>query len=300
VANRKLLTTNEGQSTGAFGLVEWSLFVFISVTWGATFLFIDVALESLEPGVIATMRVGLGALTLWLLPLPRSRIDREDWPRVLVLAVIWLAIPMTLFPVAQQWINSSVTGMLNGFVPSLTALLASALLRRTPGVPQLIGIGVGFVGVALISAPSITDGDTGWMGVAAVLAAAVLYAFSANMVAPLQQKYGSIPVVSRVLAASVPLTLPYAAIGVGESSLTWEVVAAMLALGVLGTGFAFVAYGTLIGRAGATRATGVTYIIPVVAVYLGVQFRGDSVAALAYIGCALVVLGTAFVSRQGR
>ena len=114
------------------------------------------------------------------------------------------------------------------------------------------------------------------------------------------QAVGSIPVLSRVLALSVPLNLPYALAGLGDSSLDGDATLAMLALGVLGTGTAFVAYGTLIGRAGATRASGVTYVIPVVAVFLGVQFRSDSVETLAYLGCLFIVIGTAFVSRGGR
>lgn len=295
----RLLTTTEGRNTSAFAATDWALFAAISLSWGSSFLFIDVGLDHFEPGVIAWLRVALGALTIAVLPFDKGSVDRSDWPRILVLSVIWLAVPTTLFALAQQWINSSVTGMLNAAVPSLTALVASVMLRRKPGRLQQIGITVGFVGVLLISIPNFSTGGTEWAGVLAVLAATVCYAFSANIVAPLQQRYGSLPVLARVLAGAVVLNAPFAIAGIGESTFAWDAVAAMAALGIVGTGLAFIAYSTLIGRAGATRASGVTYVIPVVAVLLGVQVRGDSVGGLAIIGCVAVVTGTAFTSRDG-
>lgn len=295
-----LLTTAEGSNAASFGAAEWALFLAVSGTWGASFLFIDVALDHLEPGVIAWLRVALGAVTLGVLPVQKGRVERTDLPRIAILSVIWLAIPMTLFPLAQQWINSSVTGMLNASVPSLTALVASMLLRRSPGPWQIVGIVVGFAGVALISVRTLGAGDTAWLGVVLVLGATILYAISANIVTPLQHRYGSIPVLTRVLALATVWNAPYALIGIDGSSFAWDAAAAMLALGVVGTGLTFVAYGSLIGRAGATRASGVTYVIPVVAVILGVSFRGDEVGGLALVGCGLVVVGTAFTSRSGR
>ena len=296
----QLLRTSEGTSASAFGLIEWALFVAVSATWGSSFLFIDMGLDSLEPGVIAWLRVCLGAATLILLPFDKGRVERSDWPIILVLSLIWLSLPTTLFAVAQQWISSSMTGMLTAAVPSFTALLAWSLLRRRPGKWQQTGIAVGFVGVVLISIPKFSSGGTEWVGVVLVLAATLCYAFSANLVTPLQQKYGSLPVLTRVLPVAALLNTPYALVGIEESSFDWSALAAVFALGVLGTGLAYVAFSTLIGRAGATRASGVTYLIPVVAVLLGVQIRGDTVEGLALLGCTAVVIGTLFTSREGR
>ena len=140
------MTTARGTRREAFGPVEWGLMVFLALTWGASFVLIAVGLDAFEPGVVTMLRVGLGAVTLAFFPGARRPIDRADWPRLAVIAATWTALPFTLFPVAQQWINSAVAGMLNGAMPILAALVASLLLRSLPGRTQAIGLGVGFVG----------------------------------------------------------------------------------------------------------------------------------------------------------
>ena len=114
---RPLLETGRGSRSEAFGLREWLLLASIALIWGSSFLFIDLGLESLAPGVIAVARVALGVAALALVPAARRPIGREDRVRVAFLGVIWAGLPLLLFPVAQQWIDSSVAGMLNGAVP---------------------------------------------------------------------------------------------------------------------------------------------------------------------------------------
>jgi drug/metabolite transporter (DMT)-like permease len=271
------------------------------MAWGSSFLFIDIALDDVQPGVVTLARVGLGALTLAVVPADRRSIDRTDRPRLLVLGIFWLAVPETLLPLAQSRISSAVTGMLVGAVPVVTALVAAVLLKRRPGVPQQLGVAVGLAGVVLISWSGIgEEGNTAVVGVVGVLVAVVLYAMSANAVAPLQHKYGSLAVMRWVLAFGTVFTIPYALVGLDRSDLTASAAGALVVLGVIATGLAFVAYGGLIGRVGATRASGVLYVIPVVALVLGVTFRSDEVGPLGYLGCACVVLATVFVSREGR
>src|SRR3546814_1947729 len=89
----------------------------VSGIWGASFLFIAVGLEALTPGVVTFLRVGLGAAALHLLPGPSIRVEPEDRLRLLGVSILWVAIPFTLFPIAEQHINSAVTGMLNGSTP---------------------------------------------------------------------------------------------------------------------------------------------------------------------------------------
>jgi len=146
-----MFTTAHGTRREAFGSVEWGLFAFLSLTWGASFLLMAVALDDFSPGLITFLRVATGAATVAILPGVWSvRVERADMPRVIALAVLWVAVPFTLFPVAQQWIDSGVAGMLNGFMPLMTALVASLMLRALPGRPQRIGLSVGAVGVVFI------------------------------------------------------------------------------------------------------------------------------------------------------
>ncbi len=297
--NRSTLpTTAEGTHRTAFGPVEWALFLSVSGIWGASFLFIAIGLETLHPGVVTMGRVALGAVTLALVPGTRAHIDRADMPRIALLGVTWLALPLTLFPIAQQWIDSSVAGMLNALMPILTAVIASILLRRLPAGAQMVGLSVGLIGVILISVPTLGQGDTQILGVALVAVATLCYAISGNISAPLAQKYGSLPVLARVQVIAALLTVPYGLIGLPHSAWAWRPVIAVAVLGVAGTGLAYVAFGTLIGRAGATRASVVTYVIPVVAVVLGVVVRHEEVAPLALVGAALVITGALLTSRR--
>lgn len=275
---------------------EWALLVYLSLLWGGSFLFIAIGLDAFAPGVVTMGRVGLGAVSLLMLPSARAKIDRADWPRIVVLAITWVAVPFTLFPLAQQWINSAVAGMLNGAMPIFAAIIATILLRELPGRYQRIGLLVGFVGIVAISVPTMGEGSNAALGVGLVIAAVALYGLSVNIVTPLQQKYGSVQVMARVLAVAAILTIPFGLFSLPQSEFAWSSLAAVLVLGVLGTGLAFGAMAELAGRVGGTRASIITYLIPVVAIALGVVFRGDEVTPLAVVGIGLVIVGAAITS----
>ena len=295
----KLLRTSHGTNREAFSALDWSLFLGLALIWGASFLFMAIGLDAFHPGVVTLLRVGLGAFVLALVPRARSvAFDREDLTRLTLLAIIWIGIPFTLFPIAQQWIDSAIAGMLNGAVPILTATLATALLRSLPGRTQLIGLVVGFAGIVAIAAPTSGEGTTAAIGVVLVLVATVGYAISLNMMVPLQQKYGSLPVMARVLWISTLFVTPYGLFGLTRSEFAWPSLLAVAAAGVLGTGLAFVMMGTLAGSVGATRASFLTYLVPVVALILGVAFRGEVISPIAIFGVAAVIAGAVLASRR--
>jgi drug/metabolite transporter (DMT)-like permease len=293
-------TSADATTTAAFSPRDWSIFTSIGLIWGASFLFIAIGLESLEPGVITSARVGLGALTLVLLRGPRLRLRPEDRARMLSLSIIWVGIPFTLFPLAEQHINSAVTGLLNGAVPMFTALFGLLFFgRRTTG-PQLAGLGVGLVGVVLISLPSLSEGSSQALGVGLVLVATLCYGLATNLSVPLQARYGSRQVMGRMLALATIWTLPFGLISLPSSHIELAPLLAVTVLGVVGTGVAYLLMGTLVGRVGPTRASFITYLIPVVSLILGVVFKDDHVAALAIAGVALVVTGAVLASKQER
>jgi drug/metabolite transporter (DMT)-like permease len=296
----RLPVTAEGRSSAPFEPLDWALIAVASAVWGSSFLLIAEGLETLEPGVVAFGRLAFGFLALSLVPKARrTRIDPVDRPRIVVLALVWLAVPMVLFPIAEQWVSSAVAGMLNGAVPLVAALIASVLLRRAPGRNQVAGLIVGFLGVVAISLPSMQGGSRTALGASLVLLAVVSYGFAGNFMVPMQQRYGSLAIIWRAQMFALVFTAPYAAVGVPDSSLAWKPVAAVVVLGVLGTGLAFVAAGTLFGRVGATRGSVIGYLIPVVALGLGVVFRDEHVAALAVGGLVLVLGGALLTSRSG-
>ncbi len=300
----KLFQPGAAANDGAFAPQDWALFLSVALIWGSSFLLIDIGLDAFPPGFITLLRVGSGAAALWLLlqrpGRPNPEIEPADRTRVLLLSVIWVAVPFTFFPLAQGHINSSVTGLLNGATPIFAAAVAALLFRQWPRGPLAVGIGVGFAGITLISLPSIDDGSSQALGVGLVLAATVCYGFALNLAGPLQQRYGSVPLMARVLALATVWTTPFGLWEIGDADWQLGPLVAVLALGVVGTGFAFALMGSLVGRVGSTRASFITYLIPVVSLALGVTFRDDRVAPLALVGIALVIAGALLASRARR
>lgn len=298
-SNTRLISTSHGTNREAFTARDWGLFLSLAAIWGSSFLLIAIGLDSFHPGLVTMLRVGLGASFLVFIPRARStRIDGQDWPAIVFLSAVWVAIPFTLFPIAQQWIDSAVAGMLNGATPLFTAVVATVLLKAFPGPKQVIGLLIGFAGIVAIALPSAGGGTTQAIGVALILVATMGYAISLNMLAPLQQKYGSLSIMLRVLLVALAMVLPFGMYGLSKSTFSWAALLAMVALGVLATGLAFVLMGNLTGSVGATRSSFLTYLIPVVALILGVVFRDELVSPLAIGGVALVIIGAILASRR--
>jgi drug/metabolite transporter (DMT)-like permease len=297
----RIITTAQGTRSEAFGPTEWGLLAAIAAIWGSSFLWIAIGLESFRPGFITLLRIGLGALALAFVPRSRRPVARADWPRIVLLALLWVAIPLLLFPLAQDLgISSSVAGMLNGAMPLFAALFAALLLRQAPAARQALGLVVGFGGVVLVSLPALQGASATAIGAGLLILATALYGLSANVAVPLQQKYGALPVIFRAQVVALAAVLPFGMWSLPGSRFSWPAILAMLVLGVLGTGLAFVAMSVLVGRAGATRGAVAIYFIPVVALVLGVTLRGEHVSPISLVGVALVILGAVLTSRRER
>mgnify|MGYP001555176496 CR=1 FL=1 len=282
----------------AYAPLDWGLLAAIALIWGSSFLFMEIGLRSFEPGVITLARVALGAATLALFPKARAAVERQDLPRIAGLGVIWIAIPLLIFPIAQQWTTSSVTGMINGAMPVFTVIWAIYLMRKLPGWRQLLGIGLGFLGMMLIFVPELDVGGDQLIGALLVVVAVMFYGLAANLSVPLSQKYGALPVVFRSQLAALVIVAPVGLVQIPASSWSWESALAMIPVGVLGTGAAFVLMATLTGRVGGPRASVATYFIPIVAIVLGVVVLGESVETIALAGVLLVMAGAWIASRR--
>ena len=176
MATPRILTTSHGSNREAFAPLDWGLFTSLSLIWGASFLFMAIGLDAFHPGLVTWLRVGFGAAVMALIPRARkTKIGSQDRSRVGILGLVWIALPLTLFPIAQLWIDSAVAGMLNGATPVFTALLATILLRALPGRLQMAGLAVGFAGIVAIALPSTGSGTTATIGVIMVLVATVAY-----------------------------------------------------------------------------------------------------------------------------
>ncbi len=293
-----LPATAAGSNVHAYTLGDWGLLAVIALIWGSSFLFVEIGLRSFAPGVITLARIGLGTATVALVARARAPVDREDWGRIALLGIVWMALPLTLLPIAQQSISTSVTGMINGAMPIFTAAWATYLLRRMPGWRQLLGIALGFAGIVLVFLPELQAGTDEFIGAVIALFAISFYGLATNLAVPLQQKYGSLPVIFRVQLVALVVVAPLAVVQLPASSWSWEAALAMVPLGVLGTGVAFVLMATLSGRVGGPRASIAIYFLPIVAIALGVIVLGEAVAPIAFVGVALVIAGAWFASRR--
>ncbi len=218
----------------------------------------------------------------------------------MALSVLWVAVPFTLFPLAQQHVSSAVAGMLNGGLPIMAALIGSIMLRRLPTRLHMLGLALGSGGVATIAISAATESGGEALGVLMLLAAILCYGVAINVAAPLQQRYGSIAVMARMLALAVVWTTPFGLVSIPASHHSWVSLASVIVLGAVGTGLAFVLMGRLVGRVGATRAAFAIYLVPVVAMVLGVLLHDEDVAAIGVVGIAMVIAGAVLASRPDR
>lgn len=295
------MRSTQAENDGNFALADWALFFGVSLIWGSSFLLIAEALEGLVPGTVTLGRVGFGAITLWTIRAVRPsqpRIEPEDRGRLFLLSLLWVAFPFTLFPLAQQYINSAVTGLLNGATPVFAGLVSALLYKVVPKGVQLAGIVVGFIGVVLISLGSAGGGSSELLGVLMVLGATLCYGFAINLAAPLQRKYGAVVTMSGVLGLATFEVLPFGLWNIGDNDWLLGPILAVVFLGAVGTGLAYWIMAALVGRVGPVRASFITYLIPVVSLILGVTIRSDEVRVLALIGAALTIGGALLASRR--
>ena len=190
--------------------------------------------------------------------------------------------------------------MLNGAMPILVAVVSSVLLKRRPGKVQMVGLAIGFVGTVMIGLPSLRGSRAGAHGVILIVIALCGYAISSNLQVPLTQKYGALPVQLRVQGVGALLTAPMGLYNLQYSHPHVNAVLSLLALGVLGTGLAFVLAGRFLARVGPTRGSIFTYLMPGVSLALGVIIRHDHVAVLSLIGCGVMLAGAFVASRAGK
>jgi drug/metabolite transporter (DMT)-like permease len=295
---RRVLSTARGSKLGPFGLVEWALLSGVALLWGSAFLLIEIGLESLAPATITWGRITLGFLVLAAFPVARRPIERSDYPRVVLLGITWVGVPFLLFPIAQQHIDSALAGMLNGMVPIFSASIAIVLMRSIPRMPQTVGIALGVSGAISISLPVVRESAAGTWGVLLIVMANLLYGVSHNLVVPLQQRYGAPAVMMRAIGVAAVATAPFGLAGLTDSQWSIVPVIAVVMMGVIHTGAAFVLMTALVGRVGATRGGVAIYFIPIVAMVLGVVFRSEVVLPLQWTGTAVVLLGAWLTSRR--
>jgi len=272
----------------------------LAAIWGCSFLLIKVSLEGLTPMQVVLGRITLGAVALGGIVVVRSGrlpVDATTWRHLAFVSVLNNLLPFFFFAWGEQRVSSSLAGIYNATTPLFTLLLAMAALpEERPSRTRFAGLLLGFLGVVVIIAPWRGTGGSSLPGQLACLAAGACYALgivytrrflSGNGHPPLVLATGQLLCSSTLLLAAVPLWTTSA------PDLTLRVGLSILALGALGTGLAYLIFYGLIGAVGATSASTVTYLVPLIAVALGVAVLGEHIGWNDFAGAAVVVLGIA-------
>jgi drug/metabolite transporter (DMT)-like permease len=288
--------------------IDWIIFLALGFFWGSSYLFIKIGVDhGLEPFTLIMFRLAIGAVLLasvvaWFRePLPR---DPRMYGHLFVMGVVNIAIPFSLITFAEKAVDSSLAAVINGAVPLFVIVIAAIFLRGEQiTVNRLVGLVVGFVGVAVLVGLDLTNlGSADAVGELALVGATISYAIGAvyarahihglrPMIPALFQVFFGLLVVS-VLA--VVTEHPFAAVPAPEALF------AIFWLGLLGSGLAYLCFFRILQRWGATRTSLVAYLLPVFGIALGALVLSEPIAPSTLLGTILVIGGIALVnSRYG-
>lgn len=278
-------------------------FLLLAAIWGSSFLFMHVA--ALELGALATAAIRVAIASVFLLPLMLAKghgvVFRQHWKPVLWVGVLNSGIPFALFSFAVLHISTGFSSILNATVPLFGAVVAWIWLGDKPSLSRTVGLAIGFAGVVLLTGgqasfqPNASGIAPAWAVLACLLATscyAVAASFTRKHLAdlpPLVTATGSQLGATAVLALPALWLRPEHA----PSASAWG---ALLVVGVLCTGVAYVLYFRLIERAGPARALTVTFLVPVFAIAYGVLFLGETITAWMLLCGVVILTGTSLSS----
>jgi len=277
----------------------------LGLVWGCSFIFIKLGLEFLTPFGVAFVRCALGAITL-LIVVKLMKIDlpkeKSTWYKLWIVAMLLNVVPGILFAYAELHVTSVLAGIINATTPLATLIVMLIAFREEKlKAEQVFGLLLGGLGVMVVLGIWQGIGDNQLTGVIALLVAVTCYGisfpYSKRNIIPLGLKPEAAATAQLIMAAITLLPF-YLYDGISQDNYRPANIFAMLALGILGSGFAYIWNFSIIAAAGSSIASSVTYLTPVVAVFVGWLFLGEVIVWHEPVGALLVILGAAV--SQGR
>jgi drug/metabolite transporter (DMT)-like permease len=284
----------------------------LGIMWGTSYAFIKLGVETLPTFTLIATRLAIGlALLVTVVVVTRTPLPREPrtYAHLLVMAVINIVIPFTLITSAERSVDSAIAAILNGAMPLIVIVLAALVFHDEPiTLNRLVGLVIGYVGVIVLVAPGLTSSSTGGSAVSgeiALLGSTLAYAIGAVYSRRTLRNRGLRPVVPAVFQVGFALVI----IGVLAFTIEkplgvrWsaDAVIAVVWLGLLGSGLAYLVQFRLLSRIGATGTAQLSYLLPVVGLISGAVMFGEKIDAIVIAGTALVLGGVALVnSRYGQ
>ncbi len=269
----------------------WLLFIALGVLWGMPYLLIRIAVESIDPLVVAGSRTLIGALLLLPVALHRNALGAafRNWKWLLAFTLIEISVPWVMLGHAETRLNSSTAGILIAVVPLFAAIIVSRLGHEKLEPRRLLGLGVGFAGVALLVGLDIHFSD--FLAVAATIVVSLCYAIGPIII---DRKLKGVPAIGVITASLILATLiylPFAPFLLPEQFVA-KAALSVVGLGVLCTAGAFIVFFALIAEVGPARATVITYVNPAVAMVLGAIVLSEPLTIGMAVGFPLVLIGS--------
>jgi len=272
----------------------------LGAIWGASFLFMRVAARDFGPLALVEVRLALGALVLSpFLWRERARFPLRLWPKLAGIGLVNSAVPFVLFAWGAERAPAGVGAIANAMTVLFTALVGFAFFGETIGKRRALALLAGFVGVVVLASDRTAGTGIG-MAVAAGVGAALLYGFGINLVRRHLTGLPPAAVASATLGSAALLLAPLAAMQWPRAAIPATSWASAILLGVLCTGLAFVMYYRLIARIGASRASTVTYLIPLFGVAWAWLLLGEPLTARMAIAGAMILCSVAISQRAGK
>jgi drug/metabolite transporter (DMT)-like permease len=273
----------------------WATFVALCAIWGVPYFLIKLALPEMSPLVIAWTRIALAAAVLapiaWKRDVLRPAFRRKG--AVIAFAIAELVIPFSLIAVGEQWISSSLTGILIATVPLTVVIIAPLFgVREKLGMRRTAGLAIGFCGVVMILGLDAGHGPMLWAGVACTLVAVIGYAIGPIVVERYLHDVDELGALAASLIVAAVILAPLALWAAPPRVPSTMAITSVAVLGLLCTALALLLYFWLISQAGAARASVVAYINPAVAAVLGVFVLDEPFGFNTAIGLGMILLGS--------
>ena len=280
-------------------------YIALGITWGASFLFIEESLTFLSPVGVAFLRCALGALALWCVVLIKKLKVERDFALLFHLWIVGLllnVLPGILFAFAQERVSSILAGIFNALTPIMSVLMILLIFRTEKlTLNRILGIALGFIGVLVVLLVGESVGRISWSAALALIGAVLCYGisfpYSSKFVIPRKLTPETLAA-TQVLLAAFTLLPFFVFHGIDSYQPSATGIASILALGILGTGIAYIWNFRNVALAGASLASTVTYITPLIAVILGIALLGEPLTWNEPVGGLIVLLGSAIA--QGR
>lgn len=278
----------------------WTAFVALGIIWGLPYFFIKVAMQEVSPFTLAFSRVVLATMILLPIAWRRGALRSlaEHKAAIVAFGLIEFAIPFSMISLGERWISSSVTGILIAMVPLSIALIQRFFgIREALGAWRVVGLTIGFIGVAALLGTGAISGALGWAGVGCMLVSTICYAVGPLIIQRHLSGLDSIgPLAASLGVASIILLIP-ATLEFPSSLPTANALVSIAVLGIVCTAIAMLLMFYLVRDAGASRASVITYINPVVATLLGVLVLDEHLGIGGFIAFALILLGSWLATR---